>query len=263
MGKSIGVISLKGGVGKTTSVVALGSALADFGKKVLLVDANFSAPNLGLHLNLFDTDNTIHHVLKRDVNPSQAVYNFDNFDVLPASIFGNFKINPLKLRERLRHLKRSYDYILIDSSPALNEETLAVMNASDDLIVLTTPDHATLGMTMKAVKNAKQRNSPIVGLVLNRVYNKNFESSVDKIEDAIGVPVMAVIPHDVGFLKSLSKCVPYTKNSKSKGAEEFRKLAAMLIGEQYKPTKMRRFFRWITPNIQEINREIYYQNLFQ
>ena len=59
MGKTIGVISLKGGVGKTTAVVALGSALADFGKKVLLVDGNFSAPNLGLHLDLFDTEKTI------------------------------------------------------------------------------------------------------------------------------------------------------------------------------------------------------------
>ena len=50
------MISLKGGVGKTTAVVSLGSAIADFGKKVLLVDGNFSAPNLGLHLNLFDTE---------------------------------------------------------------------------------------------------------------------------------------------------------------------------------------------------------------
>lgn len=263
MGKSIGVISLKGGVGKTTSVVALGSAIAEFGKRVLLVDANFSAPNLGLHLNLFDTDKTIHHVLKREINPGEAIYEFDNFHVMPASIFGNFNINPLELKKKLSYLKRFYDYILIDSSPALNEETLAVMNASDDLIVITTPDHATLGMTMKAVKNAKQRNSPIVGLVLNRVYNKNFEIPIDKVEDSVGVPVMATIPHDVGFLKSLSDCVPYTKNSKSKGAEEFRKLAAMMIGEQYKPTKTRKLFRWITPNIPEINREIYYKRMFQ
>jgi len=51
MGKTIGIISIKGGVGKTTTVSALGAALAnEFDKKVLLIDANFSAPNLALHL---------------------------------------------------------------------------------------------------------------------------------------------------------------------------------------------------------------------
>jgi septum site-determining protein MinD len=262
MGKSIGVVSLKGGVGKTTAVVALGSALADFGKKVLLVDGNFSAPNLGFHLDLFDTEKTIHNVLKREVNPSEAVYHFDNFDVLPASVFWSSNFNPLLLRERLRHLKRSYDIILIDSSPSLNEETLAVMNASDDILVVTTPDHATLGTTIKAVKMAKQRSTPIVGLIINKVYKKNFEIPVEEIEDLMDLPVMAVVPHDVGFLESLSKCTPYTKYSSSEGSEEFRKLAATMIGEKYKPVIVRRFFRWINPRKQDINREIFYNSIF-
>ena len=52
-GTTIGVISIKGGVGKTTAVSNLGTVMANtFGKKVLLVDANFSAPNLGLHLGV-------------------------------------------------------------------------------------------------------------------------------------------------------------------------------------------------------------------
>ena len=54
MAKIIGVLSLKGGVGKTSVVSSLGDALSDFGKKVLLVDANYSAPNLGLHFNIVD-----------------------------------------------------------------------------------------------------------------------------------------------------------------------------------------------------------------
>ena len=49
--KKIGIISIKGGVGKTSTVAALGASLAkDFNKRVLLVDANFSSPNLCLHL---------------------------------------------------------------------------------------------------------------------------------------------------------------------------------------------------------------------
>jgi len=53
MGKTIGLISLKGGVGKTTVSAALAVNLAKkHDKKVLLVDANYSAPNLGIHMNI-------------------------------------------------------------------------------------------------------------------------------------------------------------------------------------------------------------------
>ena len=60
--KVIGIISLKGGVGKTSSVANLGAALTEFGKKVLVVDANFSAPNLGLHLGLTNPEIKLHDV---------------------------------------------------------------------------------------------------------------------------------------------------------------------------------------------------------
>ena len=117
MGKTIGIISLKGGVGKTSSVVSLGSAIADHGKKVLLVDANFSAPNLGLHLDILEPEVTLHHVLNRDFNVKDSIHKLDNFDVIPSAVFKNFNINPFDLRDKLKHLKRTYDFILIDSSP--------------------------------------------------------------------------------------------------------------------------------------------------
>lgn len=264
MGKTIGVISLKGGVGKTFTVVSLGAALAGFGKKVLLVDGNFSAPNLGLHLNILNPEKTVHHVLERSANPSEAVYEMDNFDVLPASVFGNFKISPLKLKDRLGYLKKKYDVIVVDSSPSLNDETLGVMLASDQIIVVTTPDVPTLSNTIKAVKFARQRGTPIVGLVLNKVYNKNFEIPLADVEDVSEVPVMAVIPHDVNVLKSLSEFVPYTFHKPdSEGSEEYKRLAASLIGEKYKPLKLRRFFRRINPKKQDVNRLVFYESLFE
>ena len=207
MVQTIGVVSLKGGVGKTSSVISLGAALSEFGKKVLLVDANFSAPNLGIHLNLINPTKHIHNVLDRSVNPSEAVYNLEKFDVLPASIFATQIIAPLKLRDFLKYLEPKYDYILIDSSPALNEETLAAILASDKIFVVTTPDYSTLGMTLKAIKIAKQRGTPIEGLILNKVYNKSFELSLKEIEDTAEVPVLAVIPHDIKIPEAQSKFI--------------------------------------------------------
>lgn len=264
MGKTIGIISLKGGVGKTSSVVSLGDAISSFDKKVLLVDANFSAPNLGLHLDILEPEITLHNVLNRTANIKDAIYNLENFDVIPSSVFTNIKINPFELRDKLRHLKRNYDVIIIDSSPALNEETLAVMLASDEILVVTTPDYPTLSTTLKAVKLAKQRGTQIMGLIINKVHNKNFELSLDYIEDTIKVPVMAVIPHDLDFLKALSEFTPLTSyKPNSKSSIEYKKLAGILIGEKYKIKRdWRKFFR-ITPRKEEVNREIFYDSYFK
>lgn len=265
MGKSIGIVSLKGGVGKTSVVASLGSALSEFGKKVLLIDGNLSSPGLGLHLNIIDPEKTLHHVLNRTANAREAIYKHaEGLHIMPASIFEKIEVNPLKLRDKIKGLKRTYDVILIDSSPSLNEETLAVMLASDEIFVVTTPDHPTLSATIKAIRLAKQRGTPISGLILNKVHNKDFEISLKDIEETLEVPVLAVIPYDVNVLKSLSNMKPYTSHKpKSKGSIEFKKLAGILVGQKYKPTKLKRVFGWVNPKKQEINREIFYKRVFK
>lgn len=265
MAKIIGVISLKGGVGKTSVVSGLGDALASFGKKVLLVDGNLSAPNLGLHYNIVNPEISLHDVLERGAKPSEAIHELENFDVLPGALFRKLKdVSPLKLKDKINYLRKRYDAILIDSSPALDEETLGVMLASDNILVVTTPDHPTLSNTLRAVKLARQRDTPIMGLVLNKVYDKDFELAIEDIEEAVDVPVMAVIPHDIGVLEALAEYKSYPSYKKrAKGSEEFKKLAATIIGEKHPKTKLRRFFGWISPKKQDINRTIYYEEVFK
>jgi len=265
MAKIIGIISLKGGVGKTSVTSALGDAIAGFGKRVLLIDGNLSAPNLGLHFNIVDPDVTLHHVLDRNVVPSAAIHSLDNFDVMPASLFKKLRnSSPLKLKDRISPIRRKYDFIVMDSSPALDEETLGVMLASNEILVVSTPDHPTLSNTMRAVKIARQRGTPISGIVLNKVYDKGFELSLDNIEETIGVPVMAVIPHDVNIPRAISKFTPSTSyKPRSKASEEYKKLAAALIGEDYQPTKLKKFWGWVSPEKQDINRTIFYREMFK
>jgi septum site-determining protein MinD len=259
----IGIISLKGGVGKTSSVISLGAALASFGKRVLLIDGNFSAPNLGLHLKLVDPDSTIHHVLNQTMNIRDAIYEAGNLHIIPGAIFSKMKINPLKLRDKIKSLKKNYDVILIDSSPTLNEETLAVMLASDQLLVVATPDYPTLSSTIKAINLAKQRGATISGLILNKVHNKNFELSLEDIERTSEVPVLAVIPYDYRILKALSRFVPFTNyKPHSKGGVEYKKLASALLGEKYRTFEFANLLNWKIKK-PEINREIFYTRVFE
>lgn len=264
MGKILGVISLKGGVGKTSSVVAIGASLASFGKKVLLVDGNFSAPNLGMHLDIIDPIKTIHHVLTGNEKIDNVIVEKNGLHIIPASVFHDLEYNPLKLKSKLSTLKEKYDVIIIDSSPSLNDETLAVIMASDELLVVTTPDYSTLSMTLKSVNLAKKRGTPITGLILNKVHDRNFEISLADIEKTSEVPVMAVIPHDVKILKSQAYFVPSVDmNPNSCASIEYKKLAATLIGEKYNPFRFVDFFNKITPRRQDINREIFYNSVFQ
>ena len=265
MGKAIGIVSLKGGVGKTSTVVSLGAALAEFGKKVLLVDANFSAPNLGLHLNIVDPEKSLFDVIDRSANFKDAIYDVNNlFHVLPAHLFNNKKINPFDLKKMLKTIKNKYDVILIDSSPSLNEETMAAMLASDELLVVTTPDYVTLATTIKAVEDAKNSGVNVKGLILNKVRNKSFELSLKEIEEAAGVPVLAVIPDDVNVLRAQAEFLPATIHKpNSKRSIEFKKLAACMTGEKYNEFHFNDLFNWVSPPQQAINREVYYKRVFK
>jgi septum site-determining protein MinD len=265
MGKCIGILSLKGGVGKTSAVISLGSAIAGLGHRVLLIDGNLSAPNLGTHFNIIEPEVTIHHVLNSDQNIEDSIMVLEDYklDLIPASLYYRGKFNPFKLKDKIKLLKDRYDIILMDSSPALNEETLAVMLASDEIFIVTTPDYPTLSMTIKAIKDAKTRGIKIDGIILNKVYGQQFELSISDIEKTLDVPVLAVIPQDIEVMKSVSKFMPppaYSPNSK--GSREYRKLAGVLMGKKYQPKLFEKIFRGVAPKRQDINREIFYESIF-
>lgn len=232
--KVIGIISLKGGVGKTSSVANLGAALREFGKKVLVVDANFSAPNLGLHLGIINPEVTLHDVLLNRAKAEEAIYEHESgFHVIPGAYISR-KVDPFRLKDKINHLKDYYDLILIDSSPNLNDEMLSTMIASDMLLVVTSPDYPTLSATLRAVRLAKQKKTPISGLILNRVRNKTFELSIKDIEEAAEVPIISVLPEDIKVPESIANTKPVTLHKpKSNSAVEYKKLAASLVGEKY------------------------------
>lgn len=259
MGTIIGLISIKGGVGKTTTTLNLGAVLAKYyGQKVLLVDANFSAPNLGLHLGIDNPDKTLHDVLLGRANFKEAIREYsDNLFVLPGSIMGR-KIHPSLLKEKLKSIKNDYDIILLDSSPSLNEEMLATMIASDKLLVITTPDNPTLRTTARAVRLAKQKKTPISGIIINKVKGKNFELSAEAIEQAAETPVLAVLPDDIRVLEGLAHTKHIADFAPNRDiVYEYRKLAACIIGTEYYDQRFikqfKRIFRKDLPR-EEVNR---------
>ncbi len=241
MGKIIGMISLKGGVGKTSCTANIGASLAkEFGKKVLLVDANFSVPNLAMHFGIFDQSTTIQDAILGNSTLQKSIYPYsENLHIVPAAVEGKEVKDHYKLRELLQPMKEFYDVILVDSSPNLNHEILSTMIASDELYVVTSPDYPTLSATMRAVKIAKQRNTPIKGLILNKIRNKKFELPVEEIEKATNSLVLGTIPDDLNVLEAVSKTTPVTSHSPRANASiELNKIAAYLVNESYEDPRL-------------------------
>ncbi len=141
----------KGGVGKTTTVITLGSSLSVFGFRVLLIDLDPQA-SLTNHLAV-EPEKLERYVgdlmISDSFNPNDAIinkYRLKNggcIDLLPSNInlarieaeLSISKGGGLKLREKLKFFKDSYDYIIIDSSPALSVLLISAVAASDEIII--------------------------------------------------------------------------------------------------------------------------------
>ncbi len=195
MSKTLGFISLKGGVGKTTIAAAVASTLVNnYHKKVLLIDANFSAPNLGLHMDIVSPQKTIHDVLSGD-SVSSAIHQQYGVDVIPGNFLHNKEINPMLLKDKISHVKKDYDFVVLDSSPSLNNEMLATIIASDHLFAVSTPDYPTLSCTIRAAQLAKQRHRPIAGIIVNQARG-HYDVNLKEIQESTGIPVVARVKYD-------------------------------------------------------------------
>src|SRR3989344_3282542 len=239
--KIIGFLSVKGGVGKTTTVANLGALLAqDFGKKVLIVDGNLSNANLALHFGFSKPTYTFHDVLSRKVRVEKALYEHESgLHLLPASLHGK-PVSYKLLKSYLSSLRSYYDLILVDGSPSPRDGLLEAVAASDEVFLISQPDYVTLSATLKTLKYAQEKHTHVAGLILNRVRGKKFEMNASQVQSHTKVPVVCVLKDDEAILASLNKGKPaaFTKKN-SDAVVEYKKLAAALIGRRYTDTRLK------------------------
>lgn len=230
----ISVISGKGGTGKTTITANLGAALSKIGKSVLVIDGNISGANLGAHLGIPEESQvTLNDVLKNKAFLTQAVLQHPSgFSIIPASI-GDINAELGGLRHNLSDFVGGYNIILIDAAAGVNKEVEAAIDASDEVLIVTNPDHPAVKNAGIAKKAADSRGKKTIGVVLNRVSGEPFEMPSAAVEKAISAPVISKITDHRKVRESLSVRAPVVHHAPhTEASREIMKLAHMIAGEK-------------------------------
>lgn len=251
MGKIISVANQKGGVGKTTTTVNLGTILAKKSKKVLLIDADpqgNATSGLGVEK---EVENTTYDILVNDTTMEETIQDssIKNLKVCPANMnlagaeveLVSMMSREQRLKSKLDEIKDKFDYILIDCPPSLGLITLNSFTASDSVLIPVQCEYFALeGLgqllnTIERVKKYLNKEIQIEGALLT-MYDARTNLSnqvVKEVKKYFNDKVYkTVIPRNVRLSEAPSYGMPITEyDARSKGAKSYVKFAREFLKE--------------------------------
>lgn len=253
----IAVCNQKGGVGKTTTAINLGAALAEYGRKVLVVDFDpQGAASVGLGVNALELSTTIYDLLLNSKNnPKDAVCstNVPGLDLLPANIdlsaaeiqLVNEVARESALSRVLRPLLDDYDVIIIDCQPSLGLLTVNALTASHGVLVPVATEFFALrgvALLVETIETVRDRINPrlkIDGIVPTLVDARTLHSRevLERLHEAFGDLVYDTSIHrTVKFPDASVATEPILSHAPNHpGAKAYRRLAREVISRGEAP----------------------------
>lgn len=247
----IAMCNQKGGVGKTTSTINLGAALAEYGRRVLLVDFDpQGALSVGLGVQPHELDQTIYNaIMERSVSAQDVLHktSIDGMHLLPSNIDLSAAEVQLvaevgrehSLMRVLKPLVGEYDYVLVDCQPSLGLLTVNALTAADSVIIPLECEFFSLrgvALLMDTIDKVRERLNPdldIVGILATMFDARTLHSKevMARVVEAFGEIVFdTVINRTVRFPETTVAGTPITQWApKSAGAEAYRQLAREVI----------------------------------
>ena len=234
MTEIISIHSFRGGTGKSNTTANLAVALARMGKRVAIVDTDIQSPGIHILFGLDDErmDRTLNDYLWGDCSIEDAAYDvgqelgLDEGEL--AVIGGGVYLVPssIKVGEITRVLREGYDvgvlnegfnalgerlsldYLLIDTHPGLNEETLLSITISNILLVVLRPDQQDFQGTAVTVDVARKLEVPEILLVVNKALSDyDFDELRAEIERTYELPVAGILPLSEDVVRLASRGV--------------------------------------------------------
>ncbi len=238
MGIATVITSGKGGVGKSTVAVGLGRALAQRGRRVLLVDCDAGLRSLdrmtGTEESLvFDSSD----VVFGRCSPAEAIYacaDSEGLFLLPAPSSGDDLIRPAVMRRLVPLLRRYYDHVLLDSPAGVGAGFRSAACAADQALLVCSPDPVCVRSAGKVRLLLEQLGVKDKRLVINRFNGEFFDQTgvyrdLDGVIDAAGVRLFGLVPEDIPLAAAFLKGCPAQESAP--GMLALHRIAARLEGE--------------------------------
>ncbi|HKD97489.1 MAG TPA: ParA family protein [Micromonosporaceae bacterium] len=244
----------KGGVGKTTTTINLGAALAEYGRRVLLVDFDpQGALSVGLGVNANNLDMSIYNLLMQDdvtIPDILIKTNVDGLHLLPANIdlsaaeiqLVNEVAREMALARLLRPVLKDYDFILIDCQPSLGLLALNALTCAHGVLIPLECEFFSLrgvALLLDTIDKVRERLNFDLELegILATMYDSrttHCRQVLQRVVEAFGDKVyQTVITKTVKFPESTVAGAPITSlDPASSGARNYRQLAREVIAQQ-------------------------------
>ncbi|UDY22524.1 AAA family ATPase [Nocardioides sp. Kera G14] len=240
-GKIITVWSPKGGVGKTTMSVNLGLALTEGGaRKVCLVDLDLAFGDVAITMQLFPT-HSIEHAIGSEGSVDAELLNGlltrhqDTLMILAAPSHPDVRdrVSPTLVSQIIRTLAQTFDYVVIDTAPAFDEQTLTALDETDEIVIVATLDVPTLKNVKVALETLDMLNiaPDHRHLLLNRA-DDEVGISPDRVEGILGMRPDAQVATSIEVAASTNAGNPIVvKNPYHPSSTAIIQMASLLAGQ--------------------------------